>query len=220
MVAGTVYAAQFTFEHDSGLPEDRVSNTFHFATTQVSGIDFANMRDMLEDFYEVGAAGTTPLAGFLSSVLTGNWSLAVYHLTDLSPRVPVYEDAGTVTIAAAQPLPSEVAACVSWKCDPVSGIPPARLRGRTYVGPLSVTALHASDGRPHADFLASLAANGDALKDAADASVTWDFVVYSSVIAGGSGDGARANKITGGWVDNSFDTQRRRGEGSTLRTIF
>lgn len=221
MVAGTVYRAQMEFAHDSGLPRDRVTNVFHFATTQVAGIDFPNIRDMLVEFYDDPAGGASSIFDFVSEQLTRDYELNVYHLTDPLPRVPVASFTGVLTSAsAAQALPSEVAFVTSWAAAPISGVPPARLRGRTYLGPLNIGALAAADGTPAAAFITTVVAASDRLASAADASVTWDMVVYSTTLPGGPGDGARANKVVSGWVDNAFDTQRRRGEGATARTTW
>lgn len=220
MVAGTVYRAQWEFAHDSGLPKDRVAMTTHWATTQVVGIDYDNLRDMLIDFWEDPGAGAG-LYTYLSPVLTGAWTLDIYHLTDPSPRVPVKQYTGSLLISpSGEAMPSEVALCTTWLAAPVSGVPAARLRGRNFIGPLDTSALAAAGGVPDPNFLADVVRASDALASAADASVTWDFVIYSTVIAGTSGSGDRANKVVSGFVDNAFDTQRRRGEEATGRTTW
>lgn len=219
-VSGTIYRAQWEFAHDSGLPEDRVAMTTHWATTQVVSIDYANMRDMLIDFWEDAGAGAA-LSTYLSSVLTGAWSLDIYHLTDPSPRVPVQSYTGALAAApSGEAMPSEVCLCTSWLAAPESGVAPARLRGRNYIGPLDTSALASSGGVPDPNFLADVVRASDALASAADASVTWDFVIYSTVLPGTSGAGTRANKVVSGFVDNAFDTQRRRGERASARTTW
>jgi hypothetical protein len=54
-----------------------------------------------------------------------------------------------------------------------------------------------------------------ALRDLIDASVTettWSLAVYSVA-------DAVAREVTNGWVDNAWDTQRRRGIDATARTL-
>jgi hypothetical protein len=51
------------------------------------------------------------------------------------------------------------------------------------------------------------------MKAAAIASASWDWVVYSPT------DDAY-HEVANGWVDNAWDTQRRRGYKPTSRTTF
>lgn len=51
------------------------------------------------------------------------------------------------------------------------------------------------------------------LKDEADASLIWQWRIWSPT-------NNNSVLIDNGWVDNAWDTQRRRGVEATARTIF
>jgi hypothetical protein len=51
------------------------------------------------------------------------------------------------------------------------------------------------------------------LLDASQAATAWKWAVYSTVNATGV-------EVTNGWVENAWDTQRRRGRIATVRTVF
>jgi hypothetical protein len=117
-------------------------------------------------------------------------------------------------------LPDEVACCLSYRHFPYdAGINPQSQRGRIYFGPLNPDAFEGSGGgdewntppRPATAFKNILAAAASDLEDANDADNTW--IVYSRVLDQGFA-------VTDGWIDNAFDTQRRRGVAATARTLW
>lgn len=142
------------------------------------------------------------------------------------------------------PFPSEVALCVSYRCllgaVPGGGdfsLPPlSRRRGRVYIGPLNMgTGAGASISRPTAAVRNVVL---EAMAKLASDTETNRMVVYSRPFAGRTAISAEARANAGGpakplpalparpgqaylvdqvLVDDSFDTQRRRGEASTLR---
>jgi hypothetical protein len=207
----SVRRAQVTFDHDSGLPEDVTVNTFHFFSD--TSADFPNIVDLLTDFYTVpGAPSTDSVSSWFSAALAGTATIDIYDLADPEPRVPVHTDTFTFSPGGDR-LPSEVAYVISWAADPESGTIPARRRGRTFLGPLSLEGHNGGTGRPHDAMRLSIARAGRDLIAAADASIEWDFVVFSPT-------GNSHAVITNGWIDNAFDTQRRRGLAPTDRTVI
>lgn len=46
------YAFMNIFQGESGMPEDRFVNTWHFFGSTGTVTDFDNVRDMLKDFYD------------------------------------------------------------------------------------------------------------------------------------------------------------------------
>lgn len=199
--------------HTSGLPEDTTVNTFHFnAGTPGSG-DYNDIHDALASFY-TGAntvAGAT-LMSFLSPVLSGDYELNLYLLDDPEPRAPVATFTDTFSKGGPDGLPSEVALCLSFQADPVSGQIQARRRGRIFFGPLESGAVDSEGTRPLQQLRDALCEAAERLMTESGAdSVPW--VVYSR-----AGDSFAA--VEGGWVDNSFDTQRRRGEAPTNRQLW
>lgn len=203
-MAGNVRAL-VQWDNDSGLPEDVTVNVWHFRYSTLAPTDSANVRDMLQDFY--GA-----LDPYLAENLAGTGTLRLYDLSDPEPRQPFAGYAMTLTPGTSN-LPSEVSLCMSFQGDPTSGQPQARRRGRVYIGPLSDDALASATGRPAELFVTALVNAGQALLDASQASATWDWIVWSPTAAS-------QFVVTNGWVDNEFDTQRRRGLRATGRSTF
>jgi len=138
-----------------------------------------------------------------------------YDQADPTPQVPLrISEIGDVTTTSGEGLPDEVALCLSFHANLVSGQPPARRRGRIYIGPLGANARTsgAPNNRPDSAFIGRLAAAATDLVDGANAaSVPW--VVHSEA----AGDDFF---VIAGWVDNAFDTQRRRGVAATSRTTW
>lgn len=152
---------------------------------------------------------------FSTLVAQNNHLHRTYRMSDAKPRTPIASGNWNFDSSmSGPPLPTEVALCMSFHAPPVSGLPQARRRGRIYVGPLNTTYV-ASTGRPDAALISLIAKAGrDALDDFDDiAGIDW--AVHST--KGAEGEGVA---VTAGWVDNEYDTQRRRGREATTRTIF
>lgn len=202
---------QAVFGHTSGLPEDRMVNNFAFIYESAS-FTFDEACDelaanALDPFYVTTGTATQALRTYMARELA-SLEYRFYDLSEAPPRFPYIVPSATWT----QPplvtsLPSEVALCLSW----VAGFNLPRRRGRIYLGPLNDATL-AQSGNPDPQFVADLAAKGD------------DLLAYSTFpslfqVMISQADQA-ANQITGGWVDNAFDTQRRRGVTASSRTTF
>lgn len=209
-----------TLPFTSGLPEDIVTNTFHFTTVSdpPAAGELTDIMDAVEAFYNVssGVAGDQ-LAGFTSNLISrvaSACSIEIFDLGDPEPRVSIALRLFTLGAAdSATSMPTEVALCCSFQAPLQSGIPQARRRGRVYTGPFIQSTTLASTGRPSAALIASVAAAGNALLDTLQDVGGPRWVVYSRV------DDA-AYEITNGWVDDEFDTIRARGRRSTTRTEF
>lgn len=212
---------QFVWNHRSGLPEDRCINTFYFHddTGDIDAADAAVMFDRLEEFYKTPVPSGSALYPFLSRALSGTYTIRAYDLTDVLPRAPVSERVGNVgAFSGNTNLPQEVAVCLSFQGAAKSGVPQSRRRGRIYLGPLDGTAL--TMGASAAPSVST--ALKDTLAEAADrlagytGSIKW--VVHSKYAT--AGDDGNDTFVTNGWIDNAFDTQRRRGQAPTTRTIW
>lgn len=191
---------------DTGLPSDTMVNTWHFEETGAPYGNYDNVRDMLADFYNL-------MDGYMAGALIQNdLTVKAYDLAQPEPRVPVYEGVIEITPAAGVPLPSEVALVLSIRADYESGTSSARRRNRKYIGPI-VGAQNAGNGRPTTTLVNGLCGAASDMLAAAQASVSWTWVVYSPT------DG-EAHPVIGGWVDDSWDTQRRRGLDPTSRTTW
>jgi hypothetical protein len=205
------YLCQVIFEHDSALPEDRMINTFSFFA--------ANERDDA-----IAALITTALANFyaeidqrFSTAISNVVTTKFYDRGDPTPRQPFFTDTFVINQTAGASLPEEVALCLSFKAAAVSGVGAGQTRGRVFLGPLNTGCLgigEASNGsRPHTDVMTDVVQAGISLLTASQAANNWSWEVWTSV--GGVG-----REVVAGWVDNAFDTQRRRGLDATSRDTF
>lgn len=113
----------------------------------------------------------------------------------------------TAALDSTTAFPAEVALCLSYRATLQSGVNPARLKGRLYIGPLNGSiGLADGDVRPSTGMQQDVARAGNALRIAglgagAD-NVTW--CVYSPTAG-------FLQPVVSCWVDNAFDTMRRRG---------
>lgn len=207
----SVHLFTITFEATTAIPADNVVNTWYF---EGSGTDPQNVGDMLSDFYDVAPTGeTVGISSFMSDdALTGDYTIRAYDLSDPEPRAPVYEWESALAGISTQPqLPDEVALVFSYHSALASGVPAGRRRGRIYLGGLRTGA--ADGARPSAAIRAVMAASGRDLIQASNASVSWQWQQYSRTTSTG-------NVVVGGWIDDAWDTQRRRGRDASTRTLF
>lgn len=203
----SVHKFQVIFNHDNGLAEDRVVNGWHFHSDVSPAIDFDNVRDMLQDFYSTPAVGTR-ISSFMPTHLDPTVLIVAYDLEQPKPRAPVYESSWPLDGGTGSTIPTEVALCFSFEAAKESGQSQARRRNRVYLGPFQNTAI--SSGVPSGTLMDSIVTAGQALKQASDAAISWDWVVYSAT------DGAH-HEPAHIWCDNAWDTQRRRGLRATAR---
>jgi hypothetical protein len=208
-----LFTAQWIWEGESQLAEDAYVNTWHFENKATLSGNFDNMTDMLRDFYsEVPPGTTTSISNYMSTeAITGKWTIKVYDMSDPKPRYPVYTDTGQIGMSGGSTLPTECAAVMSFQGIRIAGQVQARRRNRVYLGPFSITGN--SEGKVSPGLVETILFAGKELLNAAQASQSWEWVVYSPT----------ANAIVeldNGWVDNGWDTQRRRGIRSTARGTF
>lgn len=205
-----IYRYQVVLDHDSALPEDVTVNTWHYDVPDAGDRELPAAK--IEDFYNTNPSGeASAVEDFLSAALAGTARTKIYNLSDPEPRVPVATLEWTFTPGTDR-LPSEVALCASIQAPQESGEPQARRRGRIFLGPLADEALALATGRPSTTCIDIVA---KALRDLiADSETSTDYAlcVYSTVDNVGY-------QVTNGWVDNAFDTQRRRGLAPTVRTL-
>lgn len=199
------YRLQIVLGTTDNNPANYITNTWHCAAIGDSEAG---------DFVTSVTAAYNEIRNQLSpDVRQTNHEYKLYDLTDPEPRAPVQE--GTWSLASAPAgtaLPPEVSLCLSYQAPKISGVPQARRRGRIYLGPFNTAS--SSAGRPSATLITQTIALGQKVLDDGVASAgDWNWAVYSSIL-GGTAD------VTNGWVDNEFDTQRRRGRVATTRTVF
>jgi hypothetical protein len=132
-----------------------------------------------------------------------NFLLKVYNMADPTPRpiIATKQTLGGASVAG----PHEVALCLSY----YSGRNLPRTRGRIYLGPFqgSIVAV----ATPNAVTISDLITLGTSIH-AAFAALGGSWAIHS----------VKDNTflpITNTWVDNAWDTQRRRGMKATSRTL-
>lgn len=207
---------QARFSRDSALPEDVVINTFHFDAVGLEVLG-TGVAQRVIDFYDVSPnpPNLGALSTLMGSCLSSPMEVRVYNLDLPPPRIPIFTDTEAITLGSGQSLPAEVALVGSFEGTPVSGEPQARKRGRIFWGPLETETLamsaNNSDAVPSATAVSILNGAMQALEASNVADATW--CVYSPT------DDLLV-PVVRGWVDNAFDTQRRRGIKATTRTLW
>lgn len=201
----TVERAQVTIRTEDNNPANFLTNTWYANVEDSTGRD--NWVAALATFYQ------SLDDRFSNLIAQNNHEIKVYDMADPEPRAPILE---TTFNLPADPsiasLPSEVALCLSFQAARQSGQSQARRRGRIYFG-IPSTSQAGGDGRPSSAFVVALAEAGEDLLAQSVTDGDWAWAVYSTV-------DDNISFVTNGWVDNSWDTQRRRGLEYTTRTVF
>lgn len=239
---------QVVLKHVSGLPRDNVTNTFwvDMGPGDFTEAEAEDVAELIRDFYVADPPGyATMLASYLSpSILSVGHEIKVAPINAVDGEdtrgdgfpplwVEVFDLVGRV--AELSPLPSEVACCLSFKNMTSGATPPARRRGRIFFGPLGPAAIDDTGdiARPIQRLQDTLHSAGSTMRDALTANGT-PWVVYSRPYEGrAAGEAVRADgtplpaiaarlgsslPVTHLWIDNAFDTIRKRGERATART--
>lgn len=209
------YRAQFIMRGPSGLPEDVFVNNFVFRNNNIGSTPagFADdIKAALQEFYST--AVNTPNSGsqLVSTYLTANRNdvvdVVVYDLGQTPPRSPIKRSfTMTKPTATTTGPPEEVAVCLSY----YAGRPLPRYRGRIYLGPLTASAVAFTAGKSIVTEPFRQALGASAARLMARPGMSW------CVLSPTRGE---ASIITGGWVDNAFDTQRRRGVAPSARSLW
>lgn len=212
--------AQLVLNGSSGLPEDRFVQTFVFGSIDggsPSNTELDTIAEALDAYLTVVPTGASnALHDFLGEQVVSPATINLYRLGETPPRTPIVYSVPHDTGTGA--LPAEVALCLSY----YATVNQPRRRGRIYFGPLAAEGLVFSgsavggDARPAAALRTSLLLSGALLRDFDTGLYPW------AVLHARDGNGPAATPalrpITDLWVDDSFDTQRRRGLAPTLRS--
>lgn len=203
----------------TGMVEDRVINTMVIEYNQL--VDAAVLADAWERFWGRGAGvGQGQLVDYLSNDIVldaeapdgprleiADLNVATGEVSPVVATIPFALDFATVPIST--PLPREAAICVSFRSD---GLPAARNRGRMFIGPLNAEAVDNQLGTAR---VAAGAVSGatEGLKR-----FCLRLLAIDAHLCVWSRTAASVSRVTQGWCDNEFDTQRRRGLRATQRT--
>lgn len=206
----------------SGLPEDVSVNVLHFSSASSDDAATDVIRNHVVELYN-----TAPPLGFSGNALpaissyysnacsraANACSVKVYDLADAMPRVPRERlwTLGPSSNAAGKEVPAEVAVVGSI----YSGLNRPRQRGRVFFGPFHEAAMEDDPsfqrGRPA--LLLRDAIFSALRRLATKAANTQNLAVYSRV------DGVM-RVVDHGWVDDAWDTQRRRGQEAAGRNAW
>lgn len=175
----------------TALPKDYFVNTLYFTSTSTP----------------TDAEWTTFLTALVTAFRANamlayqSYTVKAYNMADAKPRpiIASYTSTGSDN----SPCATEVALCLSY----YSGRNLPRTRGRIFLGPIELA--HMTGPIAFPSITSAVIAQGIAIDTAAAAaSMTW--CLHS----------VKDNDylpITNLWVDNAWDTQRRRGTASTVR---
>lgn len=192
---------------DDALPENAATNTWYFSADTPTGV--TNMQAGLYAFYQSIGSMMSNDIDMDSSVI--KW----YELDGLNPTGPpdIEQSLLGVGTGLTAGVP-EVALVMAYR-SALTGPPffPGRHRGRVYIGPLAST----SGNRPAASTVTQLRDAGAALLlDSSNGGVgTTEYLWLQR-----SQTAASFSEVDAGYVDNEFDTQRRRGRKATSRDTF
>jgi hypothetical protein len=192
------------------------ANVYHI--DPIGSFSHSDVMDAFEDAYANAASGggmgfITPCPGTVATGLVGVHMSAISLQAVSSPGIPevrgVSHNGGQNTAGG---LPVDTCLVISWRTLRAG----RSYRGRTYLPPFHENQNDDSGGTFPVPLLATVTAltvNANKLVDdlvAADAPL----VVYSRKLAA-------AEAIQGGYIDTSWDTQRRRGAGVvSTRVLF
>jgi hypothetical protein len=187
-----VIRMQCSFGADTAFPRDRMTITPHFKTSGASP--------------SVGTL-TNDLATALDTWLAGLREVVVkaYDAEHVKPNPPQAVATKHAGLTPASPGPRETSLCLSYYAG--SNVP--RRRGRLYI-PAIFIAGGALPVRPTTTHQSSLSQFADMFKNLGGVDVDW--CVWSR-------RDSAAHSVTNWFVDDDWDTQRRRGLRPTSRTV-
>lgn len=211
-------SAQVILRTQDNIPANYVTNTYHFL------IDFATVdptpgADDREGITDQVNAALVALYGDMVQVFGGlaetGHRIKYVNIDDPQPQYPYQEELFDLpSTTALQYLPSEVCIVSSFEADQSAGVNQASRRGRVFLGPLASNAAP-NGGRLTPVFQNAIADSFNAFSAKQDTAgfTGWQWMVYSRSLN-------EMARVTNGHVDNAFDTQRRRGQASTLRVTW
>lgn len=196
---------------------DVITNTLYFDS------DSGNADDVAPEVHAELTAFYQAIDSLLAGDLLGNTATVDYYdLTEDEPRVPVYTSTIALTCGTGIPLPPELSVCLSFHASEGSGVNMRRRRGRIYLPPMETSSLSDLNGRvtvANGTVTTVTAAATNLLNQTTTFGTKW--AVYSPTTYADTNNLDDAfNDVVGGWVDNEWDIQRRRGTIAQSRTLW
>lgn len=210
-----IFKTQVVFFGNSGLPEDVFVNNWYFRNDTPLVAPDGAIKRVLDSFYTGTPATGGQVGSFISSNVASPFEYRIYDLGEPPPRTRRVQAAAPLPNRTFAPLPAEVALTMSF----FAGRNLPRNRGRIYLGPFGVNALANVNLRPNvqATLIAGIADRASNVGRTTE-NVTWVMVTRGGTKAPLDPPGAKV--ITAGWVDDGWDTVRRRGLAPTTRSPF
>ena len=218
-MADKLLRALVTIPMDGLVPADYPTNTWYFDGDDgnADASYWSGAHTLLTTFYQAIDQGIFP-----QQVAT-SFNVKYYDMRDPTPRAPEFEDAIAIT-STGDMLPAECAVCLSFQAQITSGLNQKRRRGRIFLGPIqsAVGTVVNSQVRVSSTARTLITGAAAALEDgiALATTGTLKWAVYSPTTHAESNIDDAFNDVTDGWVDDAFDTQRRRGPKPSTRTLF
>ena len=219
------YRAMHWFQGASGQARDRFVSSLYFNTKSALAPDGPELYGLMNGVMALFGA-TITVSGFTNSIFSPYATVEtdhvrVYDMSAPKKSPPIAElsriENQPALVGAQRGLPEEVACCLSFEAVPAAGTNQARRRGRIFLGPLAQTALDTTistaPSRPNPALIASVFT---ALSAASVLwSVSWEWMVNSPTIGKYS-----SASVARAWIDNAWDTQRRRGVDPSEKTYW
>lgn len=210
----SAYLAQVSLPSTTNLPADDIVNTFVFA--KLGPVPSAeDIETVFSTFYNGTQASGETLASFLSQSISRTRPAVVkmFDLEEPEPRAPIETVEFTIGLSTnPNKLPDEVALCLSYRAELESGVPAARRRGRIFLGPFSTNAVAGGVGTSPAAPAQELV---DTILDAGEQ--LWTMLSGIWYVWSRADD--EIYELVELWVDNAWDSQRRRGRRATSRDV-
>ncbi len=217
-----IIRAQVVIKHANAITADSMINNLSFSTADTLQQTLTEIFNATTDVYRGGQAGDRISDFWSDQVAQNGHEVKLYNMDLPKPRVPVFESPWNLSAPPiGDPLPSECAAVLSFQGVGISGSPQARRRGRIFIGGFTKTA--SNGARPSLQMRNTLKQAGIRLKAASEAAAFWSWIVLSEANPGTPTRPAYPQTfavVDNGWVDNAWDTQRRRGLSPTLRDVW
>jgi hypothetical protein len=200
----TVIRCQVTLKTTSNMPEDYISNTFYYrGPGELEGLKNIAGNKLTGFYQSLGG-------GYLSPLLSQFGHTIKFYDQEIAKPNPPFNvrEFDFLAPLAGGSLPSEVAVVVSFSGGLISGVSPGSSRGRVYLGPISASNIQLNGMMPN-QFCEDIAGFAAELANAGGAA---EHCIWSDKLQQDFG-------ITEYWVNNEYDTQRRRGRKATFRAI-
>lgn len=224
-MADRLYRVQVSIPLESAVAEDAIVNTFYFDDDDdpVAGPEDTQgwILDKLTAFYQAVDSVMFP------DTVGGNATVRMYDMRDPEPRVAKAEEQIMLNPSINAPLPNEVALCMSFQAERVSGQLQRRRRGRVFLGPVaeSAVAVIGSHSRPLASVRNTIATAAEAMATpflhpgSPGLHLNWSIYSRRTDELGASLDDS-FHDVKDGWIDDAWDIQRRRGAAPTAREVW